>query len=111
VARRYRRREPGFAPEGGESPVDFSSRCVDAVARLAAPHRGQAIALVCHGGLFDSMNRAVSRIALGAPRTWLLGNAAINRLLHTPAGFMPVGWNDCRHLQSLCDAHPGADHR
>ena len=111
LARRWRRREPCFAPAGGESLVDFSARCVDAMARLAAPHRGQAIALVCHGGVLDSLYRAASRIALDAPRTWLLSNAAINRLLHTPGGFMRVGWDDCSHLQGLCCAHTGADSR
>ena len=111
LARRWRSREPGFVPPGGESLIDFSARCVDAVARLSAPHRGQAIALVCHGGVLDSLSRAASRIALDAPRTWLLGHAAINRLLHTPGGLMRVGWDDCRHLQGLCDAPPGASRR
>ena len=40
-----------------------------------------------------------------------LGHAAINRLLHTPGGFMRVGWDDCRHLQGLGDAPPGASRR
>jgi probable phosphoglycerate mutase len=33
-----------------------------------------------------------------APRTWHLGNAAINRLLWTPQGLTLVGWSDTRHL-------------
>ena len=109
LARRWRSREPGFAPGGGESLIDFSARCLHAVARLSVPHRGQAIALVCHGGVLDSLCRAANRMALDAPRTWQLRHAAINRLLHTPAGFMRVGWDDGRHLQGLCGAHPGAD--
>ena len=33
-----------------------------------------------------------------SPRTWTLGNAAINRLLWTPEGFTLVGWADTEHL-------------
>lgn len=109
LARRWRSREPGFAPEGGESLLSFSARCIDAVTRLAAPHRGQAIALVCHGGVLDCWYRAGCRIALDAPRTWVLGNAAINRLLHTPGGLMRVGWDDRRHLQGLAGVASVAD--
>lgn len=35
---------------------------------------------------------------LSAPRTWELGNAAINRLLWTPDALTLVGWSDTRHL-------------
>jgi 2,3-bisphosphoglycerate-dependent phosphoglycerate mutase len=50
-SRRWRRREPDFAPEGAESLRQFSARCVDAAARLAAAHPGQTIALIAHGGV------------------------------------------------------------
>jgi hypothetical protein len=33
-----------------------------------------------------------------APRTWDLGNCAINRLLWTPDGLSIVGWADTHHL-------------
>jgi probable phosphoglycerate mutase len=46
----------------------------------------------------DCLYRAASRIALDAPRSWQLGNASINRLLHTPQGFTLVGWSDTFHL-------------
>jgi len=38
---------------------------------------------------------------LRAPRSWQLGNAAINRLLHHGEGFVVVGWNDDAHLAGL----------
>lgn len=98
-ARRWRRREPGFAPGGGESLLDFSARCVAACAALAERHRGQAILLVAHGGVLDCLYRAATRVALDAPRSWVLGNASINRLLHTDGGFTLVGWNDGAHLE------------
>jgi 2,3-bisphosphoglycerate-dependent phosphoglycerate mutase len=97
-ARRWRQREPDFAPGGGESLTAFYARCVAACATLAARHRGQTILLVAHGGVLDCLYRAATRVALDAPRSWQLGNAAVNRLLHSEAGFTLVGWNDDRHL-------------
>ena len=46
---------------------------------------------------------------LGAPRTWELGNAAINRLLFTGERFTLVGWSDTAHLDgdTLDDASEG----
>lgn len=98
-ARRWRQREPDFSPGGGESLTVFHARCVAACAALAARHRGQTILLVAHGGVLDCLYRAATRVALDAPRTWQLGNAAVNRLLHSEGGFTLVGWNDDRHLE------------
>ena len=42
-----------------------------------------------------------ARVELQAPRSWLLGNASINRLLYTPQGFSLVGWNDTGHLDEV----------
>ena len=36
---------------------------------------------------------------LAAPRSWELGNAAINRLLFTGERFTLVGWSDTAHLE------------
>jgi probable phosphoglycerate mutase len=64
-------------------------------------HEGSTIALVTHGGVLDCLYRAALRLELQAPRTWQLGNAAVNRLLHTGEGFTLVGWNDHQHLAVL----------
>jgi 2,3-bisphosphoglycerate-dependent phosphoglycerate mutase len=101
LARRWRERDPHFAPDGGESLVAFQARCLATVERLAAAHAGQTIALVCHGGVLDGLYRAATHVALDHPRSWPLGNAAINRLLHTPQGLALVGWNDSAHLDGL----------
>ena len=97
-ARRWRRREPDFAPGDGESLRDFHHRCVGACAALAARHRGQTLLVVAHGGVLDCLYRAATRTSVDAPRSWQLGNATVNRLLHTDAGFTLVGWNDEQHL-------------
>lgn len=99
--RRWRGRDPDFEPPGGERLSDFYSRSIAAVEALARAHAGRSIALVTHGGVLDCLYRAAARIELQAGRTWQLGNAAINRLLHTPEGFVLVGWNDHQHLMAL----------
>jgi 2,3-bisphosphoglycerate-dependent phosphoglycerate mutase len=100
---RWRRREPDFGPGGGETLRGFYARCIGAAARIAAAHPGQAIALVAHGGVMDCLYRAALHIELQAPRTWQLGNASINRLLYTEAGFGMVGWSDTLHLEASLD--------
>ena len=97
-ARRWRQREPGFAPGGGEALADFFERCRSTALAIAARHPGQSIALVAHGGVLDCLYRAATHVALDAPRTWHLGNAAINRLLVAGGGLTLVGWNDDAHL-------------
>jgi len=98
-ARRWRQRDPEFAPEGGESLLQFRARVLDAAARLAEGQTGRQMALVAHGGVMDVLYRAATGQDLQAPRTWQLGNAAINRLLWSPAGFSLVGWSDTAHLE------------
>ncbi len=97
--RRWRAREPGFAAPGGESLQAFYDRCVGAAVRRAQAHAGGSIALVAHGGVLDCLYRAATRLALEAPRSWRLGNAALNRLLYSPEGFTLVGWDDDGHLR------------
>lgn len=97
-ALRWRRREPDFGPGGGEPLRSFYERSVAAVTRLSLPHAGQAIAVVAHGGVLDCLYRAALGIELGAPRTWQLANAAVNRLLFTGERFVVVGWDDRAHL-------------
>jgi 2,3-bisphosphoglycerate-dependent phosphoglycerate mutase len=97
---RWRAREPAFAAPGGETLQDFYGRCVAAAERCVAAHAGGSIALVAHGGVLDSLYRAATRQPLEAPRSWRLGHAALNRLLHTGEGFSLVGWDDDGHLRS-----------
>ena len=104
-ARRWRQRDPHFAPPGGESLVQLYDRVVATAQALAARHPGELIALVGHGGVMDMLYRAATRLDLQAPRTWHLGNAAINRLLWSPQGFSLVGWGDTEHLNEA----PGRD--
>jgi probable phosphoglycerate mutase len=107
---RWRRRDPEFGAEGGETLSGFYARSIATTTRLAAAHPGQTIVIVTHGGVLDCLYRAASRIALDAPRSWQLGNASINRLLYTPQGFTLIGWSDAHHLEDapLDEAADGA---
>ena len=98
-SRRWRQREPDFAPPGGESPVQVLERVGQTVTQLAAAHLGEQIVLVAHGGVMDMLYRLATRQTVNAPRSWELGNTAINRLLWTPDGLTLVGWSDTRHLE------------
>ena len=99
-AYRWRKRDPAFAPEGGESLIALRERITATTYALVAQHVGGQIVLVAHGGVLDVLYRAATRQDIQAPRTWQLGNAAINRLLWTPDGLSLVGWADTQHLDN-----------
>ena len=98
-ALRWRKREPDWAPPGGESLLALSERIAATVDALARQHVGGQVVLVAHGGVLDVLYRLATGQELQAPRSWHLGNAAINRLLWTPGGLTLVGWGDTRHLE------------
>ncbi|MEG0919807.1 MAG: histidine phosphatase family protein [Comamonas sp.] len=102
AAQRWRKREPDFAPPGGESLEVLQARIAQAVYALASQHQGRQIALVAHGGVLDTLYRLATHQCLQAPRTWELANTSINRLLWTPdSGLTLVGWGDTSHLQQV----------
>ncbi len=99
-ARRWRQREPDYAPEGGETLLQLRARVHAATEGIAARHPGALLLLVAHGGVLDVLYRAATRQSIQAPRTWQLTNTAINRLLWTPGhGLSLVGWADTGHLE------------
>lgn len=97
-ARRWRQREPDFAPEGGETLTQLRQRTAEIVGNIAARHQGALVLLVTHGGVLDALHRLATGMDVQAPSSWALENAAINRLLWTPQGLTLVGWSDERHL-------------
>ena len=99
AAARWRRRDVGYQPGGGEALTPFFERCVSTVCALAAAHPGQTVAVVAHGGVLDCLYRAAVGVELNAQRSWPLGNASINRLLFTGEGLSLVGWSDDAHLE------------
>ena len=98
-AKHWRGRDPHWSPVGGESLTVLRERIATCVDALASQHLGEQIVLVAHGGVMDALYRLATQQSLDAPRTWHLGNAAINRLLWTPQGLSLVGWGDVSHLE------------
>lgn len=103
-AQAWRQRVPDFAPTGGENLLQLRARIAQVLDELAARHIGEQIVLVAHGGVLDVLYRIATQLDLQAPRTWQLGNAAINRLLWTPQGTSLVGWGDVAHLSDAPEA-------
>ena len=99
-SRRWRTRDPHFAPGDGETPTQVMERVGQAVQEIAARHVGEYIVLVAHGGVLDMLYRLATGQSVQAPRTWELGNAAINRLLWSGGELSLVGWGDVRHLEA-----------
>jgi probable phosphoglycerate mutase len=96
---RWRKREPDWAPRGGESLLLMRERISATLQELVARHPGEQIVLVAHGGVMDQLYRLATGQDLQAPRTWQLSNTAVNRLLWTPQGLSLVGWADTSHLE------------
>lgn len=107
----WRTRVPEWVPAGGESLVDLQARVLATLNDLARRHVGEHIALVAHGGVLDVLYRAATGLALQAPRSWLLKNAAINRLLWTPESLTLVGWGDVTHLENDRETHAPLDEK
>ena len=98
---RWRKRDPHLVfPGGGESLLQLRERIAATVQRLAQQHVGEQIALIAHGGVMDILYRLATQQDLQAPRTWVLTNTAINRLLWTPQGLSLVDWGGVRRLAS-----------
>ncbi len=101
AAQRWRTRDPLWEPEGGESLTAMRERVQRVLDELASAHTGEQIVLVAHGGVMDLLYRFATGQDLQAPRTWQLGNAAVNRLLWTASqGLSLVGWADSSHLDN-----------
>lgn len=100
-AEAWRRRDPAFAPDGGESLLDLVARVKPVLSHIAQRHIGEQIMLVTHGGVIDVIYRFASGMDLSAKRTWELTNTAVNRLLWTRQGLTLVAWGDARHLDDV----------
>ena len=96
----WQTRDPGFAPEGGESLRALSHRVLHTVAALVAAHPDGRIACVTHGGVLDCIYRHARGLPLDAPRGHPLLNASVNTVDFDEEGrACVVSWADIDHLQ------------
>lgn len=98
-AARWRKREPEWAPQGGETLLQLRQRVAQILSSLAQRHLGEQIVLVAHGGVLDAIYRLATGVDISAPRNWPLTNTAINRLLWSPDRLTLLSWGDTRHLE------------
>jgi 2,3-bisphosphoglycerate-dependent phosphoglycerate mutase len=99
----WQTRDPGFAPEGGESSRAFYHRVVHAVESIVAAHPDGRIACVAHGGVLDCVYRFVNGLPLDAPRNYALLNTSINTVEFDGGGARVLTWADIGHLTGGSD--------
>ena len=96
----WQTRDPGFAPEGGESSRMFYHRVLHTVSQIVAAHPDGRIACVTHGGVLDCIYRSANGLALDAPRNYPLLNASINTVEFDEDGHAAIiEWGDVAHLE------------
>ena len=103
----WQTRDPGFAPEGGESQREFYHRVLHALEPIVAAHPGGRIACVAHGGVLDCVYRFANGIELSAPRSYQLLNTSINVVDYVDGRAQVVRWADVSHLEAASDDDDG----
>ena len=96
--RKFRSRDPDYAPPAGESGARFRDRILAALERIAAAAVGGCAAVVTHGGVLGVMYRHVNGAAPDSKREYSLHNASINRLLYANGRWSIEAWGDVAHL-------------
>ena len=96
-------RDPDLEVEGGESLRAFARRAGDALATLAAAHRGRTLIVVTHGGVLDVAHRLARALPLEAARDFEIANASLNRLRFDGERFAIVQWGDVSHWREALD--------
>jgi probable phosphoglycerate mutase len=81
----WQRRDPRHALPGGESYLDARARVLECLEEIVRRHPGALVAVVTHGGVLDIVYRAAHGIAWETPRSHLIPNACINRVVALPA--------------------------
>lgn len=104
IVQGWRRNDPDFAPEGGESRRQFHERVMQAVRSLVercAKEGWQSPVVVSHGGVLDMVYRSATGQALGGPRECPIPNAGLNHVRTDGVRFEIVKWAQTHHLQGL----------
>jgi len=104
VVEGWRRRDPDFAPEGGESRRQFHARVMQAVQQLLAlcTQEGRASpVVVSHGGVLDMIYRSATGQPLAGPRECTIPNAGLNHVRTDGVRFEIVQWAQTLHLEGL----------
>ncbi len=95
---RFSSRDPEYEVPGGESARAFTQRCLGCLAGIADRHRDEAVVVVSHGLVLDSLYRAAHGLDQGVPRPVPLINASLNRFGYGGGVWRLEVWGDISHL-------------
>ena len=104
IVQNWRRHDPDYAPEGGESRRQFHARILRAVQALVArcaQEGWQSPVVVSHGGVLDMVYRSATGQSLSGPRECLIPNAGLNHVRTDGERFEIVQWAQADHLAGL----------
>ncbi len=95
----HMKRDPSFAPHGGESPLDVATRFPRVLRELSDRHRGERIVVVTHGG---ALSIGLAQILEGDPSGWqgVMSNCAVSELVLDPKPEL-ICFNHTDHLDGL----------
>lgn len=93
------RRDPDFAPHGGESPRQVTERVSAALRRIVAGHPGERVIVVAHGG---ALAMALAAILDGDYTRWrgAMANCAVSELVLEPSPEL-LSFNQTGHLDGF----------
>jgi probable phosphoglycerate mutase len=93
------RADPDFAPHGGESPRQVTSRFTGALRRIADRHPGERVVVVAHGGV---LSLALADLVDGDYTKWkqAVSNCAVSELVLDPVPAL-LSFDDTSHLDGL----------
>ena len=104
VMQGWRRHDPDFAPEGGESRKQFHARVMQAVQALllqGAREGWSSVVVVSHGGVLDMIHRSATGQSLAGPRECLIPNVGLSHVRTDGERFEIVQWGQTGHLDGL----------
>jgi len=95
----HMKRDPDFAPHGGESPRQVTDRLTGALRGIAGQHAGETVVVVAHGG---ALSMAFAEILDGDYTRWgrVMGNCALSELTLEPAPRLGL-FDHREHLEGL----------
>jgi broad specificity phosphatase PhoE len=95
----HMKRDPDFAPHGGESPRQVAERITGALLRIAAAHPGERVIVVTHGG---ALSLGLAQLVDGDYTAWnrVMDNCAVSELAVHPVPQL-LSFNRTEHLEGV----------
>ena len=95
----HMKRDPDFAPHGGESPRQVADRLAAALLRIAGAHPGERVIVVTHGG---ALSLGLAQLVDGDYTSWnrVMDNCAVSELAVDPEPQL-LSFNRTEHLEGV----------